>query len=134
MTSSQFAIHLIAKGTLSTHRLAQLLDESHGLPLQAPLEPAQHQQQDPSSRIRSDETHNRNGHRRQIRLPPAGTRGEELDEVVGGHVEEGVEVHAAVAVLAERPLLRLACGRHLPLDIDVRLRRRKQAQPVRREE
>jgi hypothetical protein len=37
------------------------------------------------------------------------------------HVEEGVEVHAAVAVLAERPLLRLPRGRHLRIHLHIRL-------------
>ena len=45
-----------------------------------------------------------------------------MDEVVGGHVEKRVEVHAAVAVLAERPLLGLSCGGDLRIDVDVRLR------------
>ncbi|CAD6333290.1 unnamed protein product [Miscanthus lutarioriparius] len=57
-----------------------------------------------------------------LRLPSAGAGGEELDEVVGGHVEERVEVHAAVAVLAERPLLGLPRGGDLRLDVDVRVR------------
>ena len=54
-------------------------------------------------------------------VPSPRARGEELDEVVGGHVEERVEVHAAVAVLAERPLLRLPRGRHLRIHFPVRL-------------
>lgn len=53
--------------------------------------------------------------------PSAGARGEELDEVIGGHVEERVEVDAAVAVLAERPLLRRSGRGHLRLDLDIRL-------------
>ena len=55
--------------------------------------------------------------------PSAGARGEELDEVIGGHVEERVEVDAAVAVLAERSLLWLCAGGDLRLDFDVRLRK-----------
>jgi len=70
-------------------RLAQLLDERHRFPLQTPLEPS------------------------------PGARGEELDEVVGGHVEQRIEVDATVAVLAERPLLGSAGG-DLRLHIDVR--------------
>lgn len=54
-------------------------------------------------------------------LPSAGAGGEDLDEVVGGHVEERVEVKAAVAELAERPLLRLRARGHLRVNIDVRL-------------
>jgi hypothetical protein len=54
-------------------------------------------------------------------VPSPGPRGEELDEVVGGHVEQRVEVDAAVAVLAERPLLGRAGG-DLGLNIDIRLR------------
>ena len=71
-------------------RLAQLLDERHGLPLETPLEPS------------------------------AGASGEHLDKVVGGHVEEGIEIHAAIAELAERPLLRLRAGGHLRVNVDVR--------------
>jgi hypothetical protein len=54
-------------------------------------------------------------------VPSPGPRGEELDEVVGGHVEQRVEVDTAVAVLAKRPLLGRAGG-DLGLDIDIRLR------------
>lgn len=58
-------------------RLAQLLDQSHRLSLQASLKPS------------------------------ASAGAEELDELVGGHVEERVEVDALEAELLERPLLRL---------------------------
>ena len=58
-------------------------------------------------------------------VPSPRARGDELDEVVGGHVEQRVEVDAAVTVLAERPLLRRAGG-DLGLDIDVRLRNTNQ--------
>ena len=58
-------------------------------------------------------------------VPSPRARGEKLDEVVGGHVEQRVEVDAAVAVLAERPLLGRAGG-DLGLDIDVRLRNTNQ--------
>jgi hypothetical protein len=54
-------------------------------------------------------------------VPSPGPRGEELNEVIGGHVDHRVEVDAAVAVLAERPLLGCAGG-DLGLDIDIRLR------------
>jgi hypothetical protein len=54
-------------------------------------------------------------------VPSPGPRGEELNEVIGGHVDHRVEVDAAVAVLAKRPLLGCAGG-DLGLDIDIRLR------------
>jgi hypothetical protein len=60
-------------------------------------------------------------------VPSAGARGEELDEVVGGHVEQRVEVHATVAVLAERPLLGRCAGGDLRL---VRLRGKRGQESV----
>jgi hypothetical protein len=102
---------------LKTDRLAQLLDERHGLPLQTPLEPTE-----------TDTSHDlckpKSLGKKQIaarNVPSPGARWEELDEVVGGHVKQRIEVDAAVAVLAERPLLG-STGGDLRLHIDVRLR------------
>jgi hypothetical protein len=108
---------------LETDRLAQLLDERHGLPLQTPLEPIEHK-----IRIVSDPGKPKShGIKRNVAriVPSPGARGEELDEIVGGHVEQRVQVDAAVAVLAERPLFGRAGG-DLGLDIDVRLRNTNQ--------
>lgn len=58
-------------------RFAQFLDQSHGLPLQTSLEPS------------------------------ASTGSEELDELIGGHVEQSVQIDSPEAELLERPLLRL---------------------------
>jgi hypothetical protein len=110
-----------AKSVQETHRLAQLLDERQGLPLQTPLEPIPTKNK---HHIRSRQTKKkiRGNKRTTARMVPSpGPRGEELDEVVGGHVEQRVEVDAAVAVLAERPLLGRAGG-DLGLNIDIRLR------------
>uniref|UniRef100_A0A2P2L4W6 40S ribosomal protein S15D n=1 Tax=Rhizophora mucronata TaxID=61149 RepID=A0A2P2L4W6_RHIMU len=56
---------------------AKFLDEGHGLPLQASLE------------------------------PPAGTGMEELDELISGHVKESIQVDSSETELLERSLLRL---------------------------
>lgn len=104
---------------INTHRLAELLDERHGLPLQAPLEPIETKRHT-THQIKATQPQTIASIPATIQ-PSAGARGEELDEVVGGHVEERVEVHAAVAVLAERPLLRRSGRGHLRLDLDIRL-------------
>jgi hypothetical protein len=118
------------------YRRAQPLDESHRLPLQTPLEPKS--KHIPKKKKKKHKTQSKQRETLypparnpvanntifwcSLRLPSAGAGGEELDEVVGGHVEERVEVHAVVAVLAERPLLGLPRGGDLRLDVNVRLR------------
>jgi hypothetical protein len=46
---------------------------------------------------------------------------EHLDEVVHGHVEEGINDHATVDELAECPLFELCAGGYLRVDLYVRL-------------
>jgi hypothetical protein len=72
-------------------------------------------QKQASHQIQANKKSHGNKRTTTLMVPSPSPRGEELDEVVGGHVD------AAVAVLAERPLLWCAGG-DLGLDIDIRLR------------
>ena len=52
------------------------------------------------------------------RVPSASSGSEELDEVVGGHVEKSIQVDASEAELLERPLLwGLPSHRHISFHI-----------------
>ena len=52
------------------------------------------------------------------KVPSASSGSEELDKVVGGHVEKGIQVDASEAELLERPLLwGLPSHRHISFHI-----------------
>lgn len=53
--------------------------------------------------------------------PSASTGSEELDELIGGHVEESIQIDSSEAELLERSLLRHSGHRHIGLN--VRLKR-----------
>ena len=47
--------------------------------------------------------------------PSASSSGEELDELIGGHVKESIQIDTPEAELLKRPLLWLSCS-HLCFD------------------
>jgi len=57
-------------------------------------------------------------------LPSASASREELDELVGGHVEKLVEIDASEAELPERPPLRLPRG-HVSIHVRLQTRVRR---------
>nr|GME13667.1 hypothetical protein T12_1993 [Ipomoea batatas] len=70
----------------NAYGFAQLLDESHWFSLQT------------------------------SRSPPASTSHEEVDKLIGRHIEESIQIHASVTELFKRSLLRLS-GSNISLNV-----------------
>ena len=113
------------------YRLAKLLDQGHGLPLQPPLKPITPQStgtnqthfppatQKPSI-ILSD------SYPTPQSLPSARTGAEELDELVCGHIEEGIQIDPSETKLFECSLLRHSCRRHIRFNVSLKRNTQRQ--------
>jgi hypothetical protein len=50
---------------------------------------------------------------------------EELDELIGRHVEESIQIDTSETELLERPLLRNPCRRNISLNVRLKKKKKK---------